>query len=265
MNEEFNYGKLIGFGVLALAAIILVSCSINVVDTGHRGVKVRFGEVLGEGLPEGLYFVNPFTTNIVEMDTRVLKWSGNTEAYTRDVQQAAVQFTLNYRLDPVKAHIVLREVGTDWVSKLVGQVVHEDVKREFGQHNAVDIVFQRDQAARGIEAGIKKLLTSRDVIVTNFQLTNLDFTQEFEHAVEAKVVAQQRAIEEQNRTRQIQEKATQTVMAAKAEAESIQIRARALEQNAKLVEWEAVQKWDGKLPVYSLGTATPFIQLPQSK
>ena len=52
------------------------------------------------------------------------------------------------------------------------------------------------------------------------------------------------------------------ILADKATAESIRIRASALEANAKLVEWEAVQKWDGKLPVYQMGGAMPFIQLP---
>lgn len=59
--------------------------------------------------------------------------------------------------------------------------------------------------------------------------------------------------------------AESTIVNAKATAESIRIRAQALEQNAKLVEWEAVQKWDGKLPVYQMGGAMPFIQLPSAK
>ena len=81
-------------------------------------------------------------------------------------------------------------------------------------------------------------------------------------AVEAKMVAQQKAIEEQNRTVQIQQQANQTVITAKAAAESMTIRAQALEQNPKLVEWEAVQKWNGVLPVYSLAGAVPFINVP---
>jgi regulator of protease activity HflC (stomatin/prohibitin superfamily) len=268
--------KMIGAAVIAIFFMILVSCSITTVDTGHRGVKVRFGEVIGEGLPEGLYFVNPFTTHIQSMDTRILKWESTTQAYTRDVQQANVGFVLNYRLDPSKAHIVFQQVGTDWSSKLVGQVLLEDIKREFGQHNAVDIIAQRDLAARAIETHVKETLGRRDVVVTNFQLTNIDFTEQFEHAVEAKVVAQQKAIEEQNRTVQIEEQAKQrvatargsaeaTVLQAKAEAESILIRARALEQNAKLVDWEAVQKWDGKLPTYMMGNAMPFVNIPPQK
>jgi len=48
---------------------------------------------------------------------------------------------------------------------------------------------------------------------------------------------------------------------AKANAESMTIRANALSQNPKLVEWEAVQKWNGELPNYMLGGATPFINM----
>jgi len=269
-------GRLATLAIIAVLCIVLVSTSMYTVETGHRGVRVRFGEVVGEGLSEGLYFVNPLTTHIVQLDTRILKWEAETQAYTRDVQQATLHFVLNYRLDPTKAHVVYRDVGEDWASKLVGQVVFEEMKREVGQHEAVDLIAQRDAAARKVEANIVKLLSARDVIVTGFQLTNIDYTSEFEHAVEAKVIAQQKAIEEQNRTVQVREQATQkvetakgnaeaTILTAKAEAESIAIRARALEQNAKLVEWEAVQKWNGQLPQYMFGGTVPFVNVPLPK
>jgi len=266
-------GRIVIGAIIAVLSVVFVSTSMYTVETGHRGVRVRFGEVIGEGLTEGLYFVNPLTTHIVELDTRILKWDAETQAYTRDVQQATLHFVLNYRLDPTQAHIVFRDVGQDWAGKLVGQVVFEEMKREVGQHEAVDLVAQRDAAARKVESNITKLLGSRDVIVTGFQLTNIDYTPEFEHAVEAKVIAQQKAIEEQNRTVQVREQATQkvetakgnaeaTILTAKAEAESIAIRARALEQNAKLVEWEAVQKWNGQLPQYMFGGTVPFVNVP---
>lgn len=258
---------------LIAALLVLTGCGYQTVDTGHRGVETRFGKVVSDSLPEGLYWYNPFTSDVVQIDTRVQKWDGTTTAYTRDVQQASVLFTLNYRLDPTKAHIVFQTVGTEWAQKLVGQVLHESIKREFGQHEAVDIVAQRDKASRAIEAEVIAKLADRNVVVTGFQLTNIDYTKEFEHAVEAKVIAQQKAIEEQNRTVQMQELANQqivkakgnaesTILNAKAEAESIRIRATALEQNAKLVEWEAVQKWNGQMPTYMMGGAVPFIQIP---
>ncbi len=261
-------------GVVAVvSALIMASCSATKVDTGHVGLKVRFGKVVEGPLPADLYFVNPFTTNMVQMDTRTLKWDGSTQAYTRDVQQATVAFTLNYSLDPKQVSVVYQTVGTDWRQKLIGQVVYEEIKRELGQHEAVNLIAQRAAAARAIEQNIRETLATRNILTTGFQLTNIDYSSEFEAAVEAKVVAQQTAIQEQNRTVQVQEKAKQqietakgnaesTVLNAKAEAESIRIRANALEANAKLVEWEAVQKWDGKLPVYSMGGAVPFINVP---
>jgi regulator of protease activity HflC (stomatin/prohibitin superfamily) len=268
-----SIAKYILFGVVAILALILGACSMTTVDTGHRGVKVSFGEVIGESLTEGLYFVNPLTTHIEELDTRVNVWNGETQAYTKDVQQASIHFTLNYRLDPAAAHIVFREVGKDWIEKLVAWPVYQEVKRELGQYEAVALIGQRDAAARKIESDITKAPRLKNVLVTGFQLTNVDYSPEFEKAVEAKVTAVQNAIAEKNRSVQVEEKARQqvltaegnaraTVTNAKAEAESISIRARALEQNAKLVEWEAVQKWNGELPTYMLGGATPFIQVP---
>ena len=273
LNPKKMTISVIGGVVGLIVALWLVFASMETVENGHRGMKVSFGKVDSELLTPGLVFVNPFTTKVVLMNVQTNKWEGDSQAYTRDVQQAKILFTLNYNLDPTKVIETYQSVGTDWAGKLVGQVVHESIKREFGQHEAVDIIAQRDKASRAIEAEVKEKLALRNVNVTGFQLTNIDYTTEFEHAVEQKVIAQQKAIEEQNRTVQIREQAAQkvetakgnaeaTLLIAKAETESIRIRANALEANAKLVEWEAVQKWNGQMPTYMMGGAMPFIQIP---
>ena len=56
--------------VLLMLAAVLSGCGIHTVDTGHRGIKTSFGQVEGPPLTEGLYFVNPFTTSIMQMDVR---------------------------------------------------------------------------------------------------------------------------------------------------------------------------------------------------
>ena len=60
---------------------------------------------------------------------------------------------------------------------------------------------------------------------------------------------------------QIEEEAKQKLISAEAEAKSMRIRATALTQNKALVEYEAVQKWDGKMPQYMLGGSVPFINI----
>jgi prohibitin 2 len=264
-----NIVRFLRWAIVAAIVIVVASvagCGIAIVDTGQRGIKTRFGEIISESLPEGLYFYNPLTSNIVEIDTRVQRFDGETDTYTRDVQQAAVKYTLNYRLQQNSAHLVYRDIGRDWENKLIPQVVLGTLKEVVGKWDAVDLISNRDKAATTAYDQIRANLAERFVEVSRFEITDIAYTNEFENSVEQKVIAQQKAIEEQNRTKQIEEQARQKVLSAEAEAKSMQIRAEALEQNAKLVEWEAVQKWNGVLPQYMLGSGTmPFINLRPDK
>jgi regulator of protease activity HflC (stomatin/prohibitin superfamily) len=256
---------------IAIAAVLVIvvsvaGCGIKVVDTGHRGIETRFGKVVSESLPEGIYFYNPVTSAIVEMDTRIQRQDSETDIYTRDVQQAAIKYTLNYRLQQNAAHIMYRDIGVEWEQRLIPQVVLGTLKEVVGKWDAVDLIANRDKAGQSAFEAIRSNLAERNVEVSRFEITDIAYTKEFENSVEAKVIAQQRAIEEQNRTKQIEEQARQKVLSAEAEAKSMQIRAQALEQNAKLVEWEAVQKWNGVLPQYMLGNGTmPFLNLQPGK
>lgn len=247
---------------LLLSFPVLAGCGVHTVDTGHRGIKTSFGQVEGPPLVEGLYFVNPFTTSIHPMDVRIQRWDGKTEAYTRDVQEATVEFTLNYKLRPEAAADVYRTVGQDWANKLVGQQVYQHLKNVIGQWDAVDLIANRQRANDAAQAAIVGALGASNVDVTSFSITDFQFSRAFNEAVEAKVIAQQRAQEAMNRTEQTKQEAQQRVISATAEAQSMKIRADALSQNPKLVSWEAVQKWDGKLPVNMYGqTAIPFIDV----
>jgi len=68
--------------------------------------------------------------------------------------------------------------------------------------------------------------------------------------------------EAKNRTVKIEEEAKQKMLIAQADAESMKIRSQALSQNKSLVEYEAVQKWNGVLPQIIMGgQSTPFIGL----
>ena len=254
------------FGVMAFIALTLAMCSFKTVEPGQRGVRVSLGTVEDKSLTPGLYWVNPFTTHITEMNVQTIKWEGNTQAYTKDVQTATVHFVANYNLKPEVAHVVYQTVGEDWANTLVGQVVTSQIKRVIGQYEAVELIAKRQDAQQTITSDITEQLAKKNVIVTGFQMTNVDYTPIFERAVEAKVVAQQDAIREQNHTAAVEQSAKQTVIRATAEAQSMQIRAHALESNPKLVEWEAVQKWKGEVPYIMGAGAVPFINMtPQGK
>lgn len=256
-----NTTKLKILGGVAVLALLVSFTGAEVIDTGHRGVKTKFGKVIGQTLNEGIYFYNPFTTSIVEMDTRTQRYDDTTTTYTKDVQKADISYGMNINLNKTNVQEMYEGVGRDWYKKLVTPIVTGAIKTAIGRWDAVNLVENRDEARKQIYSLIEKNLNNKGITLTQFELTDISYEPKFELAVEAKVTAVQRAEESKNKTIQIEEEAKQKVISAKAEAESMRIRANALSQNKALVEYEAVQKWDGKLPQYMLGNSTPFIKV----
>jgi regulator of protease activity HflC (stomatin/prohibitin superfamily) len=250
---------------LAIPALVLslgyFMASCEVVDTGRRGVKIEYGKVTGEPLPEGLYFYNPLTTNIHEISVQEKKVEHVAGCFTRDTQKVDITFVLTYYPDPSKVHLLYQQFGESWDDKIILPATLSSIKDTIGKYVADDLIGKREEAKYTAQAEILSSLRERGIIATRLDFTNLDFEDAYEKAVEDKVVAVQRAQEAKNKTVEVQEKANQQVISAQAEAESMRIRSQALSQNRSLVEYEAVQRWDGKLPQYMMGNSTPFLNL----
>ena len=241
---------------------LLSACGFEIVDTGRRGIETRFGQVVGEPLPEGLHFYNPMTTDIVEMDVREQKIEEDTTAFTLDTQNVVIKYSLTYFPQKENIHVIYREFGPDYAEKIIKQVVLGSIKDVIGQYIADDLVGKREIATQAAEKELKENLASRHITVTRLDFVNLDFDDAYEKAVEDKVVAIQRAKESVNRTVQVKEEAKQIEEKARAEANAMKIKSQALAENKGLVQFEAVQKWDGKLPVNMYGSAPiPFMNL----
>lgn len=252
--------------ILILGAQLLTACGCEQVDTGYRGIKTSFGEIVGEPLEEGLHFYNPFTSGIKEISVREEKWEHEAASFTRDTQNAKISVAMTYYPDPTKIGEIYRTLGADWVEKTITPIALQAVKDVVGQYAADDLVGKREEARMKAQEHVVNAMKARNVIVTTLSFTNLDFDDAYEKAVEDKVKAVQKAAEAKNKTVEVEENAKQQVIAAKAEAESMTIRSQALSQNKGLVEYEAVQKWDGKMPQYMLGNgAMPFVSIGSAK
>ena len=248
--------------VLILFVIAVLLCNpIVVVGVGQRGVKVTLGKVSPESLGEGMHFIMPYIQRIAKMDVKTQKYTTQTHVYTKDIQQAKISYVVNYNLVADSAYRMYQEVGMDYVSKVINPVLEGTIKDVIGKWNAQDLVANREEATNDILAKLKEQLTERYVNVTDFQIIDIGYSEVFERAIESKVTAEQDALKAKNKTVQIQEEAKQKVISAEAEAKSMSIRANALTQNKALVEYEAVQKWNGILPQYMMGNSVPFINL----
>ena len=248
--------------IIVLFVLFVIFCNpIAMVGVGERGVKVTLGVVSTQSFSEGIHFVTPFISKIVTMDVRTQKRDITTAVYTKDIQQAKISYVINYNLQPENAYKMYREVGSDYEDKILMPVVEGSIKDVIGKWNAQDLVANREQATSEILIKLQNHLKDNYINVTDFQITAINYSDVFERAIESKVTAEQDALKAKNKTVQIQEEAKQRLISAEAEAKSMAIRANALAQNKALVEYEAVQKWNGKLPIYMMGNAIPFINL----
>lgn len=254
--------KYIKLLVLATFALHLSACGMEQVDEGYRGIETKWGKVQGEALPPGLYFYNPISTSIFEMPVKEEKVAIETQAFTKDTQTVTIQGTVTYYPDPKEIHNIYSQFGRDWDEKIIAPAILGSIKDSVGQYVADDLVGKREAVKQAAQKEITAALAERKVTVTRLDITNLDFDDAYEKAVEAKVVATQEAQMAVNETVKIKEQAKQTVETAKAQAESMRIQSQALSQNKGLVEYELAKKWNGVLPAsIGLGGTVPMIDI----
>lgn len=256
-----NIMKWVGIGLGAIFFIVMLISGFYSIDPGHRGVLVTLGKVEQKSYVNGVGLKWPFISSMVEMDVRTKKMSEKTSSYTSDVQTAVMEYTFTYDLNPENVHILYETVGQDYEAKKIIPILNDVLKDVIGKWQAQDLVSNRDKARMEVISSLQARLDKRFFQNITFQLINVDYSDNFEKAIENKVIAEQRAQEAVNNTKRIKEEADQKVITAKAEAEAMQIKSEALAKNKGLTEYEAVLKWDGKLPQYMLGNSVPMINL----
>ncbi|MBO7490670.1 MAG: prohibitin family protein [Bacteroidales bacterium] len=259
--KDMSVGQISLLALLALIVVITVFSSFYTIKSTERGVLSTFGKISPGVIEDGLHVKIPFIQTIKKVNVQQKKFDGTENSYTRDVQTSEVQYTINYDLVRENVNNLIRNVGDDYHNRIVVPFIRSAMKQAFGNFAATEIVENRDAVRREIESMLRRTLDSNYFLNIQFQLVNIDFDDDFENAIKEKQVAEQQALKAKNVTIQIEEQAKQTKIRAEADAEAIRIKAKALESNPKLVEYEAVQKWDGKMPQYMMGNSLPLINL----
>ena len=275
---------------IIIISIIAVS-SVRIVDAGNRGVLVQFGNVdTDASLDEGLHFVVPFRDNIIQMEVRTQKQVESTDSASKDLQDVSTQVALNYHVNPDRAQVVYQQLGFDYANRVIVPAIQESVKQVTARFNAEELITKREAVKDQIEDQITDRLAAFNIIADAISITDFQFSELFKSAVEAKVSAQQRALQAQNELRRIQIEAQQNeaqaigeqkaniaraegvkqsnVLEAEGEAQAITIIDKQLKNNPTYLDWLKATRWDGKLPLVTGGGGqgvTPFIEIPTSR
>jgi regulator of protease activity HflC (stomatin/prohibitin superfamily) len=261
LKELMGDYKWLCYIIIGVFVLILLFNSIGIIDETERGVRVTMGKAHEDITQPGVYTKLPFITKMVKYSVKVIKEDRKMASYTRDIQTADLEISVSYQLERDDLVTVYARYGRDWEEKIVWNNLQQAVKDTIGRYEAEHLVENRGIVASSIFQQLNERIADLPANVTQFQLLNIDFSKEFERAVESKVIAVQQAREAENKTVRIAEEARQKVLTAQAEAESMRIRSQALAQNRGLVDYEIAIRWNGVLPTTVLGNTIPMLNL----
>jgi regulator of protease activity HflC (stomatin/prohibitin superfamily) len=265
-----NIKKWLLAGALFIVLWVVVGGSVVIVESGHVGVVTHFGAVQAGILPEGMHFVMPIRTKVVRISVRVQKIEAEASASSKDLQIVTSRVALNYYLSKEKANIVFQELGIDYQSNIIEPTIQESIKSITSRYTAEELITRRPQVKKDVYIDIKERLAENNIVVTDFSIVDFNFSAEFNRAIEAKQIAEQKALTAKNDLTRIQTEAEQAKARAEGEAQAMLTNAKAQAEaqillgrslDDRVLQLKAIERWDGVMPV-SMGEGNgTFIDL----
>ena len=254
MNLQKNWR----FSLLFLGAL-LGATGCTQVDAGNLGVVTKWGEIQDVALQEGIHFRTPVKTQIINISTRVHKMEASATASSKDLQVVSTKIALNYRLDASRIVEIFRNIGTRVAveNTIIDPALQESLKKATAQYTAEELITKRQEVKETLAESIRVTLAKSDILVTELSITDFQFDAQYQQAVEAKQVAEQRALTAKNDLARIRVEAEQAEAKARGTANAMlataEAEAKAQELLRKTISPEivylrAVEKWDGRQP-----------------
>lgn len=258
--------------VVLVVLVLVVSLFVRIIPEGNVGVVTRLGAARDEHINPGPYFKTPLDS-VTNMSTQSNVYTVDLIAFSSDMQQVGVQAAVRYALNKEDAVRVFKTIGRNYEEKLIPPATQESTKNVFGHYNAERLVDMRAQVSSEIKEALSNTLKENGLTIEGFSILNMDFSDAFEAAIEAKQVATQEKLKAQTQQEQqtivATAEAERQKIAAQAEADKILISAQAQSDAKKLaadaeayrlkqesahiteeiIQKEMIQKWDGKIPV----------------
>ena len=279
----------IPIGIILLIGIIFLANSCSSVPAGHTGILTTFGKVEDRILTEGLNWKSPFQ-KVIKMDNRTQKKVEEFQAFSSDIQEVNIMLAVNYSINQETAQNLYRTVGVEYYTNIVYPRLLESTKSVFSSYTAEQLIGNRENLSNEIKDLVIPDVARYGIIISDISVQDIDFTDAFTNAVEAKQVAAQDKLTAETKQAQLtmeaEQEAHRQVIKAQADAEQAKIAAQADLEVTKIqadaaeyagqkeaarinaiaqvltpdvLKYYNILQWDGKLPVYMLGKDTSIL------
>lgn len=298
-NRPMRSGGLV-IAITAVVAFLLTTVSSGLVFINPQESGVVLSVISPKGYREtplgsGLHWIVPFAENVVTYPISkqtytmsIASAEGQKEgddsisARTLDGQEVLVDASVIYAIDPAKVvqvHIAWQNRYPEELVRAQSRGIVRDVVSQYG----VEQVYssKRTEMTARVSDVMNKKLSDNGLILVDFVLRNISFTQEYSASIEQKQIAEQQAQQaklvveskkqEAEQARQVaQGKADASVIASKGEAEarliqaeaearSLKMLSEAIKDNPSLIQYLYINKLSPTIQTMLLPSNSPFL------
>lgn len=240
MNNNRNLPKIAKIVSGVFIAFVAIMSSFSIIETGERGVVLRLGEYKYT-MNEGLNFKAPFIDSVYKMQIRDRSYNSDVEVSSKDMQTIKISSSLVYSLDSQKVGDIYRRYGNNIESTIIKPTVAEVINATIAQYPIEEFVSKRDEISKRIMGTIQTRLSGIGIDIKSFLITNHDFSDDYNKAIEQKKIAEQAAITaEYNKQK------------AQLDSEANKYRNEGLSKYVLMEKF--LDKWDGHMPKVLTGS-----------
>ena len=298
-NRATPMATLIVIGVIALAMLWLLTSAWRTVSPGYVGIvfdKVSH-KVTAQAREPGWTLINPFTQAIQEYPVTIENYAmvqkgaegtvagdDSIKVQSSEGQQINLDVVIQYEVNREEAGALYQDWGGAPIETVEDRVVRQYTRSQvpvvaatYGWEEIT--ASKRGELANKVAAALKDEFARRHLQLISFGIREVHLPEALQQALNNKIQAQQQAEQQKYQLDQAKVKAQQVQVEAEGQANALKaqasgeaqatlIRAQAQAEANKqlassltpeLIRYQQLQRWDGRLPVFQGGGATPLI------
>ncbi|MBD2294828.1 prohibitin family protein [Anabaena sphaerica FACHB-251] len=200
----------------SIALLASISRLLVIVPPGNVGVINLFGNVSDNTLDSGVHLVNPFA-KVLNFSTRLKDIKENIDTTSQEGLSLNLDVSLQYRLDPQKAAIVYKTIGTDEKELIISRF--RSTVRAITANYPASAVYstKRQEIVQKIDQQLTQDIPKLGFIVDQALLRNVKMPDSLQTAIQQKLKAEQ----ENEQMKFVLEKERQEAERKKIEAKGI--------------------------------------------
>lgn len=174
--------------VLGILLLFMVFNPLSCVPASDRGIRVRFGAVVGDTISPGLVLRAPLIEGIRKysiqpQQVKVLIPAGPQGAITKDNQTVGVEIQMFYRYKDASIGEIARKYSEEKLRSIATYTAESSTKAVIGTYTIFDIAATQVEVASKVIEMIKAYTVQYPFELVDVKLTNYDWSDDFDRQI----------------------------------------------------------------------------------